>query len=63
MLQLGDEDKMPFGKYKGALLAEVPDGYLRWLWQNGMSAKVKWDPVADYIQRSLGDWLDLEEDE
>jgi uncharacterized protein (DUF3820 family) len=58
-----DTDLMPFGKYKGEKLADVPDGYLRWLWQNGMSEKVRWDPLAQYIERALGDWLELEEDE
>lgn len=29
----GDDDKMPFGKYKGERMADVPASYLHWLWQ------------------------------
>lgn len=28
----GDLDKMPFGKYKGEPLQDVPASYLLWLW-------------------------------
>ncbi len=28
--KLHDNDKMPFGKYKGQPLGEVPDSYWRW---------------------------------
>lgn len=27
---LTDDDRMPFGKYKGRLLINVPDSYLLW---------------------------------
>ena len=27
--------QMPFGKYKGQELSEVPDSYLLWLYENG----------------------------
>jgi uncharacterized protein (DUF3820 family) len=30
-----DESIMPFGKYKGEKLANVPDEYLLWLYENG----------------------------
>jgi uncharacterized protein (DUF3820 family) len=56
MIQLNDTDKMPFGKYKGILLQDVPASYFHWLWANEndpMSDKVKIDPIADYIQRNM----------
>ena len=28
--RLSDDDRMPFGKYKGQRLGEVPDSYWRW---------------------------------
>lgn len=31
-MNLTDTDKMPFGKYKGREMANVPDGYLKWFW-------------------------------
>lgn len=31
---LTDESLMPFGKYKGEKLANVPAGYLIWLYDN-----------------------------
>lgn len=32
---LTDEDPMPFGKHKGARMADVPAGYLAWLKDQG----------------------------
>ena len=29
---MNDESLMPFGKYRGAKLADVPASYLLWLW-------------------------------
>jgi uncharacterized protein (DUF3820 family) len=31
-----DEDPMPFGKYKGTKMANVPDSYLLWLYNRIM---------------------------
>lgn len=33
---LTDGDPMPFGKFKGTPLGEVEQGYLIWLWKNGI---------------------------
>lgn len=30
-----DTDKMPFGKYQGTAMANVPASYLLWLYQEG----------------------------
>lgn len=34
MEKLTDDSKMPFGVHKGKALANVPDHYLRWLYEN-----------------------------
>lgn len=48
---LEDLDPMPFGKYKGKPMQDVPANYLHWLWTNGKEQDD--DPVADYIRRNL----------
>jgi hypothetical protein len=52
MTELKDTDKMPFGKYKGEDMQDVPAIYLHWLWTNGKDHD-KQCPVADYIRRNL----------
>lgn len=55
MAELQDTDLMPFGKYRGQLMQDVPASYLHWLWtnpQNPMS-RDKDNPVADYIRRNI----------
>ena len=57
MKTLTDEDQMPFGRYKGTRMQDVPASYLHWLWTNEkdpMSRKVKTDSIADYIWRNIG---------
>lgn len=34
---MNDQDKMPFGKFKGEMLENVPASYLLWLWNEGVS--------------------------
>lgn len=29
-----DDSIMPFGKYKGRLLGDIPDQYIIWIWEN-----------------------------
>lgn len=52
MKTLSDTDPMPFGKWKGTPMQDVPAGYFHWLWTNGKQHD-KQCPVADYIRRSL----------
>ena len=52
MNTLDDTSPMPFGKYRGTPMQDVPADYLHWLWQNGMKND-KLSPVADYIRRNL----------
>lgn len=53
MIQLQDTDPMPYGKYKGAPMQDVPPDYLFWLWTNGKEYSTKVDQVADCINRNL----------
>lgn len=48
---LTDTSLMPFGKYKGTQMQDVPASYLHYLWQNGM--KDERTPVANYIRANL----------
>lgn len=52
MCKLHDTDKMPWGKYAGKLMQDVPASYLHWLWVNEkspLSQEVKFNMVAEYI--------------
>ena len=44
---------MPFGKYKGVPMQDVPVNYLHYLWTNGLKDDVTDSDVADYIHRNL----------
>lgn len=48
-MKLEDDDKMPFGKYKGQLMQDVPVNYLHWFWHNGD----KQSEVGEYIKSNL----------
>lgn len=52
MKELQDTDLMPFGKYTGTPMQDVPAQYLHWLWTNGKKHD-RACPVADYIRRNL----------
>lgn len=44
-----DETPMPFGKYKGTKLANVPASYLLWLYENGNT----FGAMRDYLRDNL----------
>lgn len=48
---LVDTDLMPFGKYKGKRMQDVPAHYLHYLWQDGLKGQDA--PVANYIRNNL----------
>jgi uncharacterized protein (DUF3820 family) len=52
MKTLTDLDPMPFGKYKGEPMQDVPVGYLHYLWHHGLKDD-KQSNVADYIRRNI----------
>ena len=45
---LHDEEPMPFGKYKGTKMKDVPSDYLDWL--IGQPWIAKWPRVKAYIE-------------
>jgi uncharacterized protein (DUF3820 family) len=49
---LEDLSPMPFGKYMGVPMQDVPARYLHWLWCNGKKDNPDC-PVADYIRRNI----------
>ena len=42
---------MPFGKFKGQPMQDVPAEYFHWMWNNG--AKSDNRPVAEYIRKNI----------
>lgn len=46
---LTDESPMPFGKYQGREMANVPADYLIWLYENNKCNRA----VKDYIEDNL----------
>jgi len=49
MLKLTDESQMPWGKYKGDKMINVPAFYLLWLYENDKCDT----PVRTYIVENL----------
>jgi hypothetical protein len=53
--ELQDTDSMPWGKWKGTPMQDVPADYFHWYWvNNGKDRKPGHDRVADYIRTNLG---------
>lgn len=50
---LTDTDPMPWGKYRGLEMQEVPAGYFHWLWFSYGLRNDPADPVADYVRRNI----------
>ena len=50
---LTDLSQMPFGKFRGTPMQDVPADYLFWLFQNGMKKDTDKSPVAEYIRKSI----------
>ena len=46
-----DHDQMPFGKYEGRTMENVPVYYFHWLYVNDKVTPAS--PVGDYIERNL----------
>ena len=49
---LTDLSPMPFGKYQGTPMQDVPARYLHWLWTNGLEED-RYSDVAGYIRGSV----------
>lgn len=52
---LNDNSPMPFGKYKGVKMANVPASYLLWLYDNDKCTQ----EIRDYVNDNI-DALELE---
>lgn len=52
MKELHDLSPMPFGKYKGEPLQDVPADYFHWLWHNGVKDEPE-KSLHQYIKKSL----------
>lgn len=48
MEKFTDSSKMPFGKYKGDRLIDIPASYLLWLYENDRAGSIK-----SYIEENL----------
>lgn len=51
--KLHDDDRMPFGKWKGTRLGEVPDHYWKWFLQQPWAANHP--ELLEYAQLVEGD--------
>jgi uncharacterized protein (DUF3820 family) len=49
---VNDQTPMPFGKYKGVKLEDVPAAYLLWMWDDGLWAQ-KDRPLHRYIANAF----------
>lgn len=49
MTKIDDNSTMPFGKYKGEKMANVPPDYLIWLYENGKC----YGDIKDYIAENM----------
>lgn len=52
MMVLTDQDPMPFGKYSGTPMEDVPASYLHWLWREGKQHEESC-PVHQYIVENI----------
>lgn len=49
-----DDDRMPFGKYRGERMADVPDSYLRWLADQEDFTAARNPGLYEYVMLALG---------
>jgi hypothetical protein len=46
--------RMPFGRYRGRLLSEVPDAYLKWLYGIELDEPLRASVAREWARRSAG---------
>lgn len=51
--RLTDDSPMPYGKYKGVKMANVPNNYLRYLLESGRFTGKDGILVKDYINNNI----------
>lgn len=54
---LTDTDRMPFGKYKGEPLSDVPASYLSWLWNQDGFGKAHSRNLSEEDQKKYPIWI------
>ncbi len=52
MDKLTDQSPMPFGKYKGRKMEDVPADYFHYLWTHGLDRDFS-SPVHRYIRENM----------
>lgn len=53
-MQLTDTDQMPFGKFKGKPMQDVPTTYLHWFYHNSKDGERETtDAVRRYVESSI----------
>ncbi len=59
MTSFDDDSLMFFGAHRGSKMADVPDDYLRWLWNDGLNRATKAEgergQLARYLRSALQD--------
>lgn len=50
-MSFNDETPMPFGRYKGKPLKDVPASYL--LWWNDECTRDQWRDLQEYIKKNI----------
>lgn len=53
MSKFNDNTPMPWGKYKGKPMVEVPDTYLVWLWDDSGFDRTRNAALFAYIESNL----------
>ena len=59
---LNDYSKMPFGKWKGKEMANVPDDYLQWFWDENKHAYLNdfWlKPETKAVMKYIEDFCEI----
>ena len=49
---MDDNSIMPFGKYAGQKMSNIPASYFKWLWDSNAVSMQRWNKVYWYIKRN-----------
>lgn len=52
-MKFTDDSVMPWGKYQGEKMSNVPDSYLLWLWTDGQKFRANNRALFAYIEDNL----------
>ncbi|WP_071146711.1 putative quorum-sensing-regulated virulence factor [Bacteroides ihuae] len=62
-MKLTDESLMPFGKYKGKKMANVPASYLMWLYDEWTLPNPRFGSINREVKEYIEDNLDVIQEE